>query len=336
MEHVTLPGTDIRVSRITLGTWSIGGTMWGGTEESQAIRTIHTALDRGITTLDTAPVYGFGSAEERIGKALAQRGGRDGVVVASKLGLEWDEDGNIHRNSSPARIRKEVEDSLRRLDMEYIDVYQVHWPDRSVPFEDTARTLEQLRQEGKIRALGVSNYSPEQMDAFRSAAPLHVCQPPYNLFERGVEDDVLPYCRENDVAVFAYGALCRGLLSGKMSKRRDFDEDDVRSSDPKFQGERFDRYLAAVDRLDELARERYGKRVIHLALRWILDQGVEVALWGARKPEQLDPVDEVQGWTLDDDAKTQIDRILDETLEDPVGPEFLAPPENEPADASAG
>lgn len=326
METIEIADTGIRATRIALGTWSIGGAMWGGTEETQALDTIRTALDSGLTTIDTAPVYGFGTAEERVGKVLAERD-RDAVVIATKVGLEWNDDGDVWRNSDPSRVRKEIEDSLRRLGTDHVDLYQVHWPDPEVPFEDTARTLEDLHREGKIRALGVSNYSPEQMDAFRSAAPLHTCQPPYNLFERGIEDDVLPYCREHGIAVLAYGALCRGLLSGKMSKDRSFEGDDIRQEDPKFQGRRFDQYLEAVDRLDVFARERFGKRVIHLALRWILDRGVEIALWGARKPEQLDPVGEVDGWRLSEDDLEEIDRILDETVHDPVGPEFMAPPD---------
>lgn len=323
---VRIADTDVHATRIALGTWSIGGAMWGGTEEQQALDTLRTALDRGITTIDTAPVYGFGTAEERVGKVLAERD-RDSVVIATKVGLEWNEDGDVWRRSDPSRIRREIEDSLRRLGTDYVDLYQVHWPDPRVPFEETARTLEDLYREGKIRAIGVSNYSPEQMDAFRQGAPLHACQPPYNLFERSVEGDVLPYCRENGLAVLAYGALCRGLLAGKMSRDRDFEGDDIRQEDPKFRGERFDQYLHAVERLDDFARKRHGKRVIHLALRWILDQGVEIALWGARKPEQLDPVDEVDGWSLAEDDLAEIDRILDETLHDPVGPEFMAPPD---------
>lgn len=329
MEHTDIPGTDVTASRVALGTWSIGGWMWGGTDEDQAVATIRSALERGITTVDTAPIYGQGAAEERVGRAVAEHGHREELVIATKLGLEWDGEGNVRRNSSPDRIRQEIHDSLRRLRTEYVDLYQVHWPDLHTPFQETAETLEELRQAGKIRAIGVSNYSPRQMDAFRQAAPLHACQPPYNLFEREIEDDVLPYCRENDIAVLAYGALCRGMLSGKMTKNREFPEGDLRrQADPKFQGERFEHYLSAVDRLDELARERYDRRVIHLALRWILDRGVEIALWGARRPDQLDPADEVSGWSLDDQAMAEVDRILDEEIDDPVGPEFMAPPED--------
>jgi aryl-alcohol dehydrogenase-like predicted oxidoreductase len=164
------------------------------------------------------------------------------------------------------------------------------------------------------------------MERFRHVAPLHVLQPPYNLFERGIETDLLPYCRKNKIVTLGYGALCRGLLSGRMRPDTVFDGDDLRRTDPKFLEPRFAQYVAAVGKLDQLARKRFGKRVIHLAVRWMLDQGITTALWGARHPNQLQPVDEVTGWSLDASAKAEIDRILRETVTNPVGPEFMAPP----------
>jgi aryl-alcohol dehydrogenase-like predicted oxidoreductase len=215
---------------------------------------------------------------------------------------------------------------LRRLRTDYIDIYQVHWPDPLVTIEETAGAMDALLRQGKIRAIGVSNFSVGQMEQFRRVAPLHVLQPPYNLFERAIDADVLPYCRKNRIATFGYGALCRGLLSGRMTADSKFEGDDLRRTDPKFQQPRFAQYLAAVQRLDRLAQQRFGKRVIHLAIRWVLDQGITTALWGARHPDQLRPVDEVTGWRLDDAAQAEIDRILRETIADAVGPEFMAPP----------
>ncbi len=329
MEYARIPGTDIEVSRVGLGTWAVGGWMWGGTDERAAVAAIQAAIDRGIILVDTAPVYGKGLSEELVGRALAEDGRRERAVVATKCGLVFEEHG-ITRDSSRARIEKEVDDSLRRLATDRIDLYQIHWPDRATAFEETAETMLRLREAGKIRAIGVSNYSPAQMDEFRAATPLNACQPPYNLFERGVEDGVLPYCREHGVGVLAYGALCRGLLTGKMRSDSEFPRGDLRRNDPKFQPPRYEGYLAAVDRLDRLAQERWGKRVIHLAVRWLLDQsGVTAALWGARRPDQLDPVDEVMGWSVDDDARAEIDRILADCVHDPVGPEFMAPPERD-------
>jgi aryl-alcohol dehydrogenase-like predicted oxidoreductase len=215
---------------------------------------------------------------------------------------------------------------LRRLRTDYIDIYQVHWPDPLVRIEETAEAMHTLFLQGKIRAIGVSNFSIVEMEQFRRAAPLHVLQSPYNLFERGIEANILAYCRRNAIATLGYGALCRGLLSGRMRVDTVFEGDDLRRNDPKFRAPRFAQYLSAVQRLDQLARERFGKRVIHLAVRWMLDQGISTALWGARHPGQLQPVDQIAGWSLDSASRAEIDRILRETITDPVGPEFMAPP----------
>jgi aryl-alcohol dehydrogenase-like predicted oxidoreductase len=298
--------------------------MWGGTDEAESVATIRAAFEHGINLIDTAPVYGFGRSEEIVGKAIAEGRLRSDVLIATKAGLQW-EDGRVSRNASRARIMQEVEDSLRRLRTDYVDIYQVHWPDPLVTIEETAEAMLRLWEEGKIRAIGVSNFSVLQMERFRRVAPLHVLQPPYNLFERGIETDLLPYCQKHKIAMLGYGALCRGLLSGRMKAETLFDGDDLRRNDPKFIKPRFAQYLAAVSRLDRLA-QRFGKRVIHLAVRWMLDQGIMTALWGARHPNQLQPADEVVGWSLDASAKAEIDLILRETITDPVGPEFMAPP----------
>jgi aryl-alcohol dehydrogenase-like predicted oxidoreductase len=330
LEYTQIRATNLVTSRIALGTWAIGGWMWGGTDDKESIRTIHGALDQGINLIDTAPIYGQGRSEEIVGEALRQRGRREGVILATKVGLDWT-NGKVERNTSRQRILQELEDSLRRLQTDYIDIYQVHWPDPATPIEETATTLRELYQQGKIRAIGVSNFSPQQMTRFESAAPLHTIQPPYNLFEREIERDVLPYARARGIATLTYGALCRGLLSGAMSADRQFAKDDMReTTDPKFQGPHFSEYLTAVSRLDEFARENYGKRVIHLAVRWLLDQpGVGVALWGARRPEQLAPVREVIGWSLGTSDFAAIDAILRENIRNPIGPEFMAPPTRE-------
>jgi aryl-alcohol dehydrogenase-like predicted oxidoreductase len=325
MARTAIPGTSLKVSPVAIGTWAIGGWMWGGTDEAQSIATIQAAFEHGINLVDTAPVYGFGRSEEIVGKAIAESGNRSDVLIASKVGLQW-EGGKVSRNASRARILREVEDSLRRLRTDYIDIYQIHWPDPLVAIEETAETMHMLFTQKKIRAIGVSNFSVGQMERFRRVAPLHVLQPPYNLFERGIETDLLPWCRKNNIAMLGYGALCRGLLSGRMKQDTVFEGDDLRRSDPKFAQPRFAQYLAAVGKLDRLAR-RFGKRVIHLAVRWMLDQGITTALWGARHPDQLQPVDEVTDWSLDASAMAEIDRILRETITDPVGPEFMAPPE---------
>jgi aryl-alcohol dehydrogenase-like predicted oxidoreductase len=326
-EYIEIVGSDLVSSRIALGTWAMGGWMWGGTDEKESIRTVHAALDHGINLIDTAPIYGYGRSEEIVGEAVRQYGRRENVILATKVGIDWTT-GRIERNSTRRRILTEFADSLRRLRTDYIDIYQVHWPDPLVPIEETAATLRGLYEEGTIRAIGVSNYSPEQMERFRAVAPLHTIQPPYNLFEREIEDDVLPYSAARGITTLTYGALCRGLLSGAMSADRQFAKDDMRkNTDPKFQPPQFAEYLNAVSKLDEFARKNFGKRVIHLAVRWLLDQpGVGIALWGARRPDQLDPVREVSGWSLSKSDFDAIDAILRENIRHQVGPEFMAPP----------
>jgi aryl-alcohol dehydrogenase-like predicted oxidoreductase len=329
MEIIHINPLKEAVSRICLGTWAIGGWMWGGTDEQESIKTIHAALDHGINIIDTAPAYGFGVSEKTVGKALQLYGNRDRIVIATKVGLEW-KNNNVYRNSTPERIYKECEDSLQRLQTDYIDIYQIHWPDPSVPFAETAEAMLTLFKQGKIRAIGVSNYSPSQMEEFRKTAPIHVSQLPYNLFEREIEKEALPYTEKNNIVTFAYGSLCRGLLTGKMNKTTTFTGDDIRKQDPKFQSPRFEQYLNAVAALSEFAQKNYQKSVLALAVRWVLDRGHTVALWGARHPSQLSSIDEVMGWTIGADEMKEIDKILKENITDPIGPEFMAPPLRHP------
>src|SRR4030081_1966166 len=297
VELTEIPGTLLKVSSVAIGTWAIGGWMWGETDEAESIATIQAAFEHGINVVDTAPVYGFGRSEEIVGRAIAESGLRSSVIIATKVGLQW-EGGRVSRNASRARIMREVEDSVRRLRTDYIDIYQVHWPDPLITIEETADAMHTLFAQGKIRAIGVSNFSVVQMERFRCVAPLHVLQPPYNLFERGIEADLLPYCQKNKIAMLGYGALCRGLLSGRMRTDTVFEGDDLRRQDPKFQAPRFVQYLAAVHQLDQLARDLFHRRVIHLAVRWMLDQGISVALWGGRHPGQLQAALGVTDWFL--------------------------------------
>ena len=308
-----------------MGTWAIGGWMWGGTDEKNAIDALQKGFSLGLNLVDTAPVYGFGQSEEIVGKAVKEYGNRDSLVIATKVGLSW-KGGEISRDSSRKRILKEIEDSLRRLQVEYIDIYQVHWPDPSTPFSETATTLKELLDSGKIRAIGVSNFSPKQMDGFQQYAPIHTSQPPFNLFEREIEKDVLPYCIKKKIATLGYGSICRGLLSGKISKETKFHGDDLRKEDPKFQEPLFSAYLACVERLKAWAQKKHGRSVLSLAVRWALDKGVSIALWGVRKPEQLDDMDEVWGWKLASKDFHEINQILAECLQSTLGPEFMAPP----------
>ena len=326
MEFSKITGTDLTVSRIGLGTWAMGGWMWGGSETEESIKTIHAAIDQGITLIDTAPVYGFGKSEEIVGEALARNKSRHKVVIATKVGLNW-RDGQPFRDSSRRRIFAEIEDSLRRLRTDSIDIYQVHWPDPLTPVRECPEAMLELYRQGKIRAIGVSNFSRLQMHTFRQIAPIHTVQPPYNLFERQAEEEVLPYCLWHSIATLAYGAICRGLLSGRMTIDTRFSGDDQRNIDPKFQHPRYAQYLRAVEQLDRFARENFGKNVMQLALRWVLEQpAVSVALMGARHPSQLEPIDKVMGWGLNNSAIREVDRIVRAMVTDPVGPDYMAPP----------
>lgn len=326
METITLHNSDLSCSRIALGTWALGGWLWGGNDPHDSLKTIQEAVEMGISAIDTAPVYGFGESERLVGQALKHAGLRRQVMLASKCALNWNDQGP-YRDARRERIFQEVEDSLKRLKTDVIDLYQIHWPDPNRPVEEAAEAMSKLKQQGKIRAVGVSNFSAAEIRAFHAVCPLSTVQPPYNLFERGLEQEPLPVIQELGLDTLTYGALCRGLLSGKMRPHTRFEGDDLRNNDPKFKPPRYAQYLAAVEKLDQFARQRYGKRVLHLSLRWLLDQpGVTVALWGARRPEQIQPINEILGWHLDDEGKGEIDRILQETITDPIGPEFMAPP----------
>ena len=323
METTAIAGA--RVSRIGLGTWAIGGLEWGAVPEDVAIATCLGAIDRGINLIDTAPIYGHGRSEEIVGKAIRAHGRRDDFYIATKAGLLWNERG-VFADSTPARLRQELEDSLRRLAVETIDLYQVHWPDSRTPIAEVAALLADFQREGKVRALGVSNFSVSQMEAFRAVARLASNQPPYNLFERQIDRNTLPWCAANGVTVLTYSSLCRSLLAGRVRRGMTFDPTEIRSVDPKFQEPRFSQYIAAVERLAAFARDRYGKTVLELAARWVLDRpGISVALWGAKRPEQLDAVAGVLNWNLDADAMAKIDRIVEESVTDPIGPEYLTP-----------
>lgn len=327
MEFVTLADAGLRLSRVGLGTWAMGGGWWGPSDRQESYTTIRKAIDLGITTFDTAPIYGLGVSEEVLGQAIKDSGCRDRVVLATKAGLEWT-NNKVVRNSSLPRLAQELEDSLRRLQTDVIDLYQIHWPDPLEPIEETAAFLGQLLQQGKIRAIGVSNFSPEQMDRFRRVAPLHTAQPPYNLFERQIEAEVLPYCREHGIHTLVYSPLCRGLLSGRMTPQTTFPPGDMRAGiDPKFVEPRYSQYLKAAEALSRFAQDRYGKTLAQLAVRWLLDQpGVSVALWGARKPYHLEAISGLWGWSLDAEAMQTIEDILQRYVPESIPPSFMSPP----------
>lgn len=311
MEYLDLDGTGVRVSRLGLGTWAIGSWMWGGAGDEASIATIQHALDNGITLIDTAPEYGSGHAEEIVGRALAGR--RDEAVLATKAGLVWDEAGQMRLDTAPGALHKQVDDSLRRLRTDRIDIYQLEGVDPATPIEKTAEAMARLFAAGKIRAIAVGGLTPSQMAAFRTVAPIHAVRSLYNLFEREAERDVLPDAALHGIATLTHGALHRGLLSGLLSGPLDEKgsptADDVCRITAKRSGSAI--YLRAARRLEALAGERFGKRIAHLALRWVLDRpGIGVALWRARRPDQLNRALESLDFRLDAEALREIDRIV--------------------------
>jgi aryl-alcohol dehydrogenase-like predicted oxidoreductase len=326
METIEIGTSGIAASRMGLDTEAIGGWAWGGStgDLERVMSTIPSAIERGITFIHTAPVYGFGLSERIVGVMLSG-GLRERAIIATQTGLEW-RDGKVRRNSAPAHVRKEVEESLRRLRTDRIDLYIVQWPDPLTPIAETAKTLACLLKEGKIRAIGVANYSAEQMDEFRQAAPIHAVQVPCNLFEREAESSVVPYARRHNIAVLCYDTLCRGLLTGTITATTQFQENDLRRSDPKFREPRLSQYVSAAAALDRYARACYGWPLTALAVRWVLDQANTIALWGARHLEHLDPLKRVVGRRLDDMATRQIEKIIRHTVKDPIGPRLMPPP----------
>jgi aryl-alcohol dehydrogenase-like predicted oxidoreductase len=287
MRYTQLGERGPRVSRIAFGNWSAGGD-WGRVDRAAAIAATREALDLGVTLFDTARVYGFGAAEELLGEALRPEihSARESIVIATKGGLRKDGGATV-RDSSPAALRRDLESSLRALDTDYVDIYQVHWPDPATPIATTAETLDAFVREGLVRQVGVSNYDARQMTAFQQVRPIDTLQPPYHLFRRDVETAVLPFAREHGIGVLVYGPLGHGLLSGRMTEATTFAPDDWRSKSELFQGETFRRNLAVVRDLTQFAAER-DATVAQLAIAWTLaNPAVDVAIVGARSPEQI-------------------------------------------------
>ena len=312
MDYTTLGRSGLEVSKVCFGTWQFGGD-WGEVERDDAIAAVRKAVDLGVTFFDTAQGYGFGESEQLLSEALGGDLTRDDVVVATKGGLRPDDNG-VTRDASAGFIREGVEESLRHLGVESIDLYQVHWPDPETPSEETARALEELVKAGKVRHVGVSNFNAEQMEEFERHLPVETLQPPYHLFRRDIEQDVLPWCREHEVGVLAYGPLAHGLLSGRFSLGDELPDDDWRSGSDLFQGENFERNLQTVEQLKGLAEER-GHTVAQLAVAWTLAQpGVHVAITGARRPDHIEGIAPAVEVDLGDDDLAEIDRIMESAV----------------------
>jgi aryl-alcohol dehydrogenase-like predicted oxidoreductase len=302
--------TDLQVSRLAFGTWQLGGE-WGHFDERDAIAAIRHARELGINLFDSAQAYGYGASERLLGRALRDvlDHHRDDVVLATKGGLRMTPDGTV-RDSSAAWLRSGVEQSLRALGVEHIDLYQVHWPDPDVSFAETAGALQQLVDEGKIRHVGVSNYSVAQIAQFARTRPVETLQPAYHLFRREIEADIAPYAVEHDIGVLVYGPLAHGLLTGSMDEHTTFAAGDWRGHSPLFQGETFRRNLRIVRELERWAVER-GHTVSQLAIAWTLAHpAVDVAIVGARRASHIADSVGAADVELSEEDLAEIDHIM--------------------------
>ena len=309
MEQVRLGRSNLEVSRIAFGTWELGGD-WGATDDQAAIAAIRHAADQGINLFDTAHGYGFGASEHVLGKALQGRP-RDQVVIATKGGLRPDPKRRVQRDASPDWVRRGVDESLDALGTDYIDLFQLHWPDPGTPYAETAGAVADLVAAGKIRHFGVSNFDAGQLEEFSRVMQVETLQPPYDLFRRDIEASVLPYARARDIGVLVYGALAHGLLSGAMTEETRFAPHDWRSRSDDFTGEAFHRNLSVVRALQRFAERGRGVTVSQLAIAWTLaNPAVHVTIVGTRNPRHVDDTIRAADLVLDEQAMRRIDDIV--------------------------
>ncbi len=307
--------SDLELSTVGLGTWAIGGPWefgWGAQNDFESIDTIRRAVELGINWVDTAPCYGLGHSETIVGQALHDI--RDQVIIATKCGLVWEnpESGNVVSQLKAWSVRKEVEDSLRRLGVDYIDLYQIHWPNPDEDIEEAWEEIAKLMEEKKVRYAGVSNFNLGQLERARNIAPIASLQPPYSMFERRIEVDILDYCNEYDIGIVAYSPLQAGLLTGKFSHDvlASLPEDDWRRQNRHFKGDLFDRHLVAIDSLRQIAG-RNGRSPSELAIAWVLSRReITSAIVGARKPDHIEQNVTAMSWDLSEDIIHEVEAIL--------------------------
>jgi len=325
MQMRQLGQSDVKVSPVIFGAWAIGGWMWGGSEEKESIAAIRASVEAGANTIDTAAVYGMGYSEELVGRAI--KGIRDKVIIATKCGMRWDtpegtdpwqqkdnqgRDITIRKNSRLDSIIHECELSLKRLGVETIDLYQIHWPDTSTPVEESMKAMTQLKEQGKIRAIGVSNYDAKWLADAMKVAPLASDQPPYSLIQRKIEKEVLPFCRQHNIGVIVYSPLERGLLAGAVSPDRKFPPGDHRAGHKYFTVENRKRVLTALEKIKPIA-QRHGASLAQLAINWTVHEpGITAALVGARNAEQATHNAQALQFKLSDDERAQIRAAFDE------------------------
>ncbi|MDZ7717695.1 MAG: aldo/keto reductase [Balneolaceae bacterium] len=320
-----LGNSDIKGSPIAFGAWAIGGWMWGGADEDDAIKAVQTAVDLGITTIDTAAVYGYGKSEELIGKALKGRP-RDSYQILTKYGLNWetddgefhfksqDEDGkpvDVYKWAAKERVKKECEDSLRRLQIETIDLYQIHWPDGTTPISETMEAVQELIDEGKVRAAGVCNYNTEQVEEALKTIDLASNQVPYSMINRGIEKDVVPQAIEKGMHILPYSPLQRGLLTGKITPGYEFTGYDTRKDSKYFTDGNIRRVNNLLDKIKPIAEE-HNATFAQLVINWTANQpGMGCVLVGARNPKQVKDNAGSMDFTLTEDELEQITKAAD-------------------------
>ena len=316
MEAREFGRSGLKVSPITLGSWPMSGDRYGRIDDREAVKTIQRALERGITSFDTAPGYGSGHAEETLGAALDGR--RDQAVIITKCGIVPNPSGQPGRNASRTSILREIDDSLRRLRTDHVDVYLVHWPDPNTPLDETLAAMDEIQRAGKTRLVGVSNFDVGLLEACRRLRPIDVLQVGYNLFDRRMEREVLPYCHEHGIGVMAYGSLAYGLLTGGFTEDTTFEPADWRSNgvafgQPILRGDNFRHNVRLVNRLrDEVAGAR-GLTVAQLALAWVVrNPVVTTAMVGARVPAEIEENARAADVSLSDDEAAHIERIMDQ------------------------
>lgn len=312
MQRRPIADTGLEIAPIGLGTWAMGGAAesWGPVDDNESIAAIAQALDEGVNLIDTAPVYGLGHSEEIVGKAMIGR--RQEVVLATKCGVMLP-DGETQQSTrclKPDSIIDECEASLRRLKIDTIDLYQCHWPDPDTPITDTMDSLQKLLKQGKIRAIGISNFSLEQLAEARQAGPVHCVQPPFSALQTRASEELIPYCREHNIAVIAYSPLAKGLLTGKFDLKTELNP--IRQRDPEFLGQRYEQNLRLVDKLAGIA-EKYGKTIPQLAINWVSEYpGVTAAIVGAKRPSQVLENLGGSGWTLSEEDRNLIESLRSE------------------------
>lgn len=298
MEQRRLGRSPVSVSQIGLGTWGMSGAFWGAADDAESIRVIHRALDLGVTLIDTAEAYGQGHAEEVVGKALAGR--RQQAVIATKV---------MASHLDPEELERALEGSLKRLQTDYVEVYFIHWPNPDFPIGPTMEALERLRAQGRIQAVGASNFGPEELDQAREYGTIDVLQPPYNMLWRSIEAQTLPYCRQHGIGVMPYSGLAQGLLTGTLSRNTVFVEGDQRRTTVLFQLGPYEHALDAVEGLRPIAA-KYGKSVAQLAIQWVSSRpGVSAPLLGARTVREMRENAGSVGWTIEPDDLAAMDRL---------------------------